>query len=111
MRTVRDRLIDVSEAIDRIERQAQGGSQSFLGDPLVQVWMIHHIQIIGEAIRAVSQDLKALDPTTPWAQIVGMRHILVHDYFGIDLNEVWGVIERDIPSLKQSVIHLLEILP
>jgi len=65
--------------------------------------MVHHIRIIGEAVRAISGQLQILDPRIPWAQIVGMRHILVHDYFGVDLAEVWAVVERDIPNLKSSV--------
>lgn len=72
--------------------------------------MIHHIRIIGEAVRAVSDQLMALDADTPWAQIVGMRHILVHDYFGVDLDEVWAAVENDLPTLKEAVVRLLEKL-
>lgn len=71
----------------------------------------HHIQIIGEAIRTVVDDLKALDPRTPWAPIVGMRHILVHAYFGVDLEEIWVAVDRDIPELKHAVLTLMEKLP
>lgn len=110
MRRVRDRLEDIREAIARIEQEAARGRPLFDEDPKTQIWMIHHIQIIGEAVRSVSNELKELDPTTPWAQIVGMRHILVHDYFGIDLNEVWAAIENDLPSLKVSVARLLATL-
>lgn len=111
MRTVRDRLEDVLEAIRRIEQEQDLGRQAFDSDPKTQVWMIHHIQIIGEAVRAVLDQLKALDPQTPWAEIVGMRHILVHDYFGVDLDEVWAAVENDLPELKSSVERLLNELP
>lgn len=69
--------------------------------------MVHHLQIIGEAVRAVQDHLKELAPDYPWNQVVGMRHILVHDYFGIDLNEVWNVVANDIPKLKETVATLL----
>ena len=111
MRSARDRLDDVLEAIRRIEREAAAGRDQFLIDEKLQVWMIHHIQIIGEAVRAVSNELEALAPGVPWRAIVGMRHILVHDYFGIDLDEVWAVVCRDIPILKSDVEELLTRLP
>ena len=88
MTRVRSRLLDIQEAIQRIEDEAAAGREAFDRDPKIQVWMVHHIRIIGEAARAVGDELKALDPGTPWAQIIGMRHILVHHYFGIDLDEV-----------------------
>jgi uncharacterized protein with HEPN domain len=111
LRTVRDRLEDVLEAIHRIEQERNHGRATFDSDAKTQVWMIHHIRIIGEAVRSVSDQLKKLDPETPWAQIVGMRHILVHDYFGIDLEEVWAAVVNDLPPLKQAVERLLSELP
>lgn len=52
------------------------------------------MQIIGEAARALSSDLKDQHPEMPWSKIIGMRNILVHDYFGIDVDVVWAVVER-----------------
>lgn len=111
MRTLRDRLEDVLEAIRRIEQESATGRSAFDSDPKTQVWMIHHIRIIGEAVRSVSDQLKDLDPATPWVQIVGMRHILVHDYFGVDLDEVWAAVQNDVPRLKSSVERLLRDVP
>ena len=88
MRSVQDRLEDALEAIERVERSAEDGKTAFFKDEYRQVWMIHHIQIIGEAVRAVSDQLVKLSPQYPWAKVVGMRNILVHDYFGIDLDEI-----------------------
>jgi len=70
--------------------------------------MVHHIQIIGEAVRAVSDQLVKFSPQYPWAKVVGMRNILVHDYFGIDLDEVWAAVEKDIPELKKTIVGILE---
>ena len=69
--------------------------------------MIHHIQIIGEAVRSITPELIHLSPETPWSAIVGMRHVLVHDYFGIDLDEVWNVVQHDIPQLRATVERIL----
>jgi uncharacterized protein with HEPN domain len=66
------------------------------------------LQIIGEAARALSSDLKHQHPEMPWSKIIGMRNILVHDYFGIDVDVVWAVVERDLPGLKLQIETILQ---
>jgi uncharacterized protein with HEPN domain len=61
---------------------------------------IKQIEIIGEAANYITQETKALFATVEWNQNVGMRHILIHEYFGVDQNLVWQVIIDDIPKLK-----------
>lgn len=107
MRRDEQRLRDILDAIGRIERAATRGREDFDSDELVQVWMIHHIGVIGEAARALTASLREHHPEVPWAAIVGMRHILVHDYFGIDLDEVWSVVDRDLPVLKRQIVAIL----
>ncbi|MBN1322420.1 MAG: DUF86 domain-containing protein [Methanotrichaceae archaeon] len=102
MRDPYERLMDILDAIDRIERYAARGRDALEIDELVQVWMVHHIQIIGEAAARLGRDFHEAYPEVPWAQIVAMRNILVHEYFGVDLDEVWQVIERDLPILTVS---------
>ena len=111
MRTDQERLEDILEAIERIEKYAAQGPARFQSDELIQNWITHHIQIIGEACRALSPGLQKNHPEVPWAEIVGMRHILVHDYFGIDLVEVWKAVERDLPVLKSKIKTLLQSPP
>jgi uncharacterized protein with HEPN domain len=96
------------EAIEKVERFAGAGRPAFDADERTQVWCVHHIQIIGEAARALSEEFRQRSPQIPWAEIIGMRHILVHDYFGIDLDEVWGVVERDLPVLREQIRSILE---
>ncbi|MGI8905524.1 MAG: HepT-like ribonuclease domain-containing protein [Candidatus Sumerlaeaceae bacterium] len=103
-----DRLEHILEAIDRIEEVAAAkGEEAFLTDRMVQVWMVYHIQIIGEAVRSIREELQRLRPNIPWAQIAAMRSILVHNYFGVDLHEVWAAVEKDIPQLKPAIQELL----
>ena len=102
------RLSDILEAINKIDRFAGEGRVAFDNDERTQVWMAHYVQIIGEAARALSEEFQAQHPQVPWSQIIGMRHILVHDYFGVDLGEVWTVVERDLPVLRQQVEDILE---
>jgi uncharacterized protein with HEPN domain len=68
---------------------------------------VHYLQIIGEAVTRLSEKLQMHHPEIPWGSIIGMRHILVHGYFDVDLEIVWKVIERDLPILKSQMEALL----
>ena len=107
MRSERERLLDIMEAIQRIEKYASRGKMAFEEDELIQNWMVNHITMIGEACRSLPDDFQARYAEIPWADIIGMRNILVHHYFGIDLDAVWAVIEKDIPELKFNIEMLL----
>jgi uncharacterized protein with HEPN domain len=110
MRGDKARLDDILEAIGHIEKYAIKGQVAFETEELIQVWFLRHLQIIGEASRALSSSLKDNHPEIPWVKIIAMRHILVHDYFGIDLPLVWNVVERELPDLKERVNAVLEEL-
>lgn len=96
MRSDRERLLDILEAIERIEKYAARGKETFLGDELIQNWMVNNIMVIGEACRALPNEFQAGHANVPWADIIGMRNLLIHHYFGIDQEAVWAVIEKDI---------------
>jgi len=104
------RLQDILEAVSRIDKYAERGRGAFDQDELVQTWMLHNLQIIGEAARNVSRALQARHPEVPWRQIVAMRNILVHDYFTVDLEEVWAAVVGDIPDLKTKIQSILREL-
>ena len=108
MRSERERLLDILEAIERIEKYAEKGKDAFDADELIQTWIVHHITIIGEACRSLSEDFQARYANVPWADIIGMRNILVHHYFGIDTEAVWSVVVRDIPELKLNIQVILK---
>lgn len=110
MRDDRERLLDIQQAIERIERYAARGRTAFEQDELIQNWMLSHIQIIGEASSAISAELRAQYPQVSWRAIIGMRNVLVHHYFGIDLDIVWNVVERNLPDLKRTVTAMLDEL-
>ena len=73
--------------------------------------MVRHIQIIGEAARTLSDAFRQQHADWPWAQIIGMRNILVHNYFDIDTAIVWSVVVTDLPDLKSKVEIALRQLP
>lgn len=108
MRNERERLLDILEAIERIEKYAEEGKDAFEADELIQTWIVHHIAIIGEACRSLPNEFQAEHANVPWADIIGMRNILVHHYFGIDTDAVWSVVERDLPELKLNVETILK---
>lgn len=110
MRSERERLLDILEAIERIEKYAAEGKGAFETDELIQNWMVNHISIIGEACRSLSPEFQSRYANVVWADIVGMRNILVHHYFGIDEDAVWSVVEKDIPELKFNIEAILKSL-
>ena len=107
MRRDVERLRDILEAIERIERYAVRGRTAFEQDELIQVWVVNHLQIIGEAARTLSSTFKEQHPGIPWRQMSAMRNILVHQYFAIDTEIVWEVVEHDLPDLKREITAIL----
>jgi uncharacterized protein with HEPN domain len=108
VRKPEERLLDMLEALLRIEKYATRGRHAFASDELIQTYVVHNLQIFGEAACKVSLEFQQLHPEIPWAKITGMRHILVHDYFQIDLEIVWAVVEKELPVLKeklQALVH------
>lgn len=104
-------MLDIAEAIDRILKYTHHGRKEFENQELIQTWVIHHIEIVGEVARRISPELAEAHPEVPWAQIVAMRNVLAHDYFGIDIERVWNAVERDLPDLRRQVQLLLDQLP
>jgi uncharacterized protein with HEPN domain len=111
VRDIRTRLQDILDAIGQIEAEQAKGQAAFKGNRLVQVWMVHHLLIIGEAVRAIDPAFRQRHPSVPWRQIAGMRSILVHDYFRINQEIVWETVEKHLPPLKTEIEAILGSLP
>lgn len=103
MRSDADRVEDILRAIDRIERQTATGRERFLHDELLQTWVVHHLEIIGGAVKGLSDEFRAARPAIPWSAIARMRDRLIHGYWDIDLEAVWVTIQRDLPELRSAV--------
>ena len=108
MRDDKEWLLDILEAIENIDTESAKGRQAFEQDRMIQVWVVHHIQIIGEAANRLSEPLRVQYPDVPWADVVALRNILVHHYFGVDLDEIWDTVQSDLPFLKVRVDRMVK---
>ena len=105
----KERLGHILDAITEIEAYtANIELKDFLANSMMRFASIKQIEIIGEAANYITPETKALFTEIQWKQIVGMRHILIHEYFGIDESLVWQVITQDIPRLKIAITKISE---
>lgn len=101
----RDRLFlaHIQGAIADIESFVVDGRDSFMADRRTQSAVIRQLEIIGEAVKNLSAELTASESGVPWRQIAGTRDRLIHAYFRVDLDAVWAMVERDLPTLRANV--------
>ena len=97
------RLHDVLDAITAIERHPVSDREVFDGDELLRFFVLKHIEIIGEAIFKLSDDLKRRHPNVPWNKVAKTRHILVHDYFDVNWDIVWRIATVHLAELKPQI--------
>jgi len=97
-------LEHIQECIDLIENYSDGIAEAeFMKSVSLQDMIIRRIEIIGEAVKNLPDELKKEHPEIPWRDIAGLRDIVVHQYFGLDLELIWDVVEKDIPDLKPRI--------
>ncbi len=100
-------LNDILESLKRIQRYTGNMTYNdFIKDELVQDGVVRNLEIVGEAIKKIPDKIKNIKPQIEWRKIAGLRDILVHGYFGIDLEIVWDVVKNKIPDLKQEIEEL-----
>ena len=101
-------LLDMLIAARKVQEFTQGIDQaSFMAHSMLQSAVIREIQVIGEAARLISEATKAQHSAIDWRAISGMRNRVIHEYFNVDLDIVWTTIERDIPSLRDSLEQIV----
>lgn len=101
-------LAHVRDAIERIEAFTSGGREQFVASPLVQDAVIRNLEVIREAVKGLSDELRLANADVPWKQIAGMRNVLIHHYFGVKLETVWQVVIQHLPPLRDRVRQLLD---
>ena len=101
-------LIHILECIERIRAYTRDGRADFMSDSKTQDAVIRNFEIMGEAAKRVSDETRGDAPAVPWRRIGGFRDILIHQYQGIDLDEVWVIVDKELPGLKREIETLLK---
>ena len=104
-------LHDILESITEVIDTTPASQTEFDANKLLRSHLLRHVQIIGEAARRLSTPLKDQNPSVPWKKIVGMRHVLVHNYFEVNWSRVYETARNDVPPLKPHIQAILASLP
>lgn len=108
-RTDEQRLQDILDAIAAIQRHPADDHERFLRDEVLRWFFRSQVQIVGEASFKLSDAVREAHPEVPWRAIVGMRHILVHDYFDVEWEILWEVLPTRILPLRDQIQAILKV--
>lgn len=104
------RIQDILKAIDKIERFIKGMTLTqFKKNELVIDAIVRNLEVIGEASKSIPIAVRRSHPDIPWSQMTGMRNILIHEYFGVDVKIVWHTAKKSLPTLKKQLQKLTKI--
>ena len=104
-------LLHVRDAIADILVYAEAGEDAFLRETMRQDAIIRKLEVIGEAVKQLSDNTRESKPDIPWRRLAGMRDRLIHQYFGVDLDLVWNVVRLELPTLLEAVDDVLSQMP
>lgn len=102
-------LKHIFESIEEIEKNIHGMSETKFSDAItIQDAVVRRLEIIGEAVRNIPDSYRKKHAKIPWKKIAGLRDVLIHEYFGVDMGLVWKIANKEIPKLKKQIENLLE---
>jgi uncharacterized protein with HEPN domain len=103
-------IAHILERIQRIERFTAEGRTRFFKDEMIQDGVLRNLEVIGEAVKRVDYAYRDTHPEIPWRTIAGLRDVLIHQYEAVDLERVWGAVEKDLPGLRDLLVKLVPSL-
>ena len=101
-------LSHIRDCLERIGQYVADGRTEFFADTKTQDAVIRNLEVIGEAAKNVSAKTREAWPEAPWKRMAGMRDTLIHHYFGIKLETVWNVVEKEVPRLREMIERMIQ---
>lgn len=100
---------DILESIDKIEEYvSEIKEEDFYRNTQLQDSILRRLEIIGEATKNIPSDFRNKYSLIPWKRMAGMRDVLIHEYFGVNLKRVWRVVNKDLPRLKKEILKTIK---
>ena len=101
-------LDDIVEATSKVLEYTSGLSyEQFCADRKTIEAVVWNLQVIGEAVKNIPEEIRSQHPDVPWRDMAGLRDIIVHQYFGIKLDVIWKVIQKDLPRVEHLIREIL----
>lgn len=100
-------LAQILERINRIKEYTVDGREVFFADARTQDAVIRNFEVIGEAAKRIPEDYRQEHPSIPWRELAGFRDVLIHQYEGVSVTEVWQIVENNLEPLRQAIKSLL----
>lgn len=98
---------DILESIWNIEEYTRGMTEDeFLTQKIVKDAVVRNLEIIGEAAKNIPDSVRKEHSQIEWKEIVGLRNIIIHQYFGVDYQVIWSIVEKELPSLKEKLLQI-----
>jgi uncharacterized protein with HEPN domain len=103
LRDIKDAIVAIHSHLARARKQRAAGNDALLHDAL-----LFQFVVIGEAVKNLAAETRDSEPEIPWLDVAGLRDLIAHEYFRIDINRVLAIVERDLPPLERAIDRLLE---